>query len=345
MILGGIFLFSFVSTIDEHAYNEEGFLLNKQKGAHIFGPIDSISMCEFHNLNIEWITLVSWGFQENVMSGNIVHHHGDSAQMWQRDSQWVNRINTIRENGFKVFLKPHIWIDEVKEGEWRSEIHPHSADGLKLWQVGYREFILRYAAIAAKSHVDMFCIGTEFTKMTKLYPEYWSALIKEVRAVYKGPLVYAANWYKEYEQVTFWDELDFIGVQAYFPLVDHDNPTSDQLRKGWKKYRKSLKKMSNSLDKRIIFTEMGYKSTSDGASRPWEWIDYSVENEENYSLLTQANCYSAFFEMVWPQEWFAGVHLWQMRSDDRRDERWNKYDFTPLNKPAERIIQEEFGKP
>jgi len=50
-----------------------------------------------------------------------------------------------------------------------------------------------------------------------LYESSWRALIAEVRTVYAGPLSYAAN-FDEVGQVGFWDALDAIGVNAYYPL-------------------------------------------------------------------------------------------------------------------------------
>ncbi len=49
------------------------------------------------------------------------------------------------------------------------------------------------------------------------YDREWRELIGQVRAVYGGPLSYAAN-FDQVEQVGFWDALDAVGVNAYFPL-------------------------------------------------------------------------------------------------------------------------------
>lgn len=46
---------------------------------------------------------------------------------------------------------------------------------------------------------------------------HWRRLIEEIRGVYGGPLSYAAN-FDQVEEVGFWDALDAIGVNAYYPL-------------------------------------------------------------------------------------------------------------------------------
>jgi len=49
------------------------------------------------------------------------------------------------------------------------------------------------------------------------YEQSWRALIAAVRRVYAGPLSYAAN-FDQVEEVGFWDALDVVGVNAYYPL-------------------------------------------------------------------------------------------------------------------------------
>ena len=56
------------------------------------------------------------------------------------------------------------------------------------------------------------------------------------RAVYKGKLTYAANWDGEFEEVAFWDALDVIGVQAYFPLTEERVPSVTKLTQAWAPY-------------------------------------------------------------------------------------------------------------
>jgi hypothetical protein len=41
----------------------------------------------------------------------------------------------------------------------------------------------------------------------------------EIRKIYTGKLTYAANW-DDFDKVPFWKELDYIGIDAYFPLSD-----------------------------------------------------------------------------------------------------------------------------
>jgi len=198
------------------------------------------------------------------------------------------------------------------------------------------------AEIAEQTNVEMFCIGTELTRLTTEKPVYWKNLIQEVRSIYSGKITYAANWYNEIEEITFWNELNFVGIQAYFPLVKNKYPTVKQISRGWIKYFPAIESIHKKYNRKILFTEMGYKSTADSAIEPWKWVEDSTIKDNHFSTETQANCYEAFFNTVWKKEWFAGVHIWQLRSDYIDHVGKKNLGFTPQGKPAENIIAKGF---
>lgn len=316
----------------------------KQKGIHLFGSIDSSNILPFRDNNYDWVTLVTYAGQRDIDSPNIRmrRHKTDSIARVRRDSSWSKRINILHNAGMKVMLKPHIWLSAPQDGKWRSDIFPKNDEDWNIWKNSYREFILMHAQIAEKNDVELFCIGAEFTRLTLEKSDYWRGLIKEIRSIYSGQLTYAANWYKEYENIDFWEELDYIGVQAYFPLVDKLDPTVEALNKGWQKYIDEMLAISSKHKKKILFTELGYKSTNDSAIKPWEWVEDKGDQETTKSFSTQENCYQAFFDSVWDQPWFAGVHIWQSRTDHMAGRGYSDLNFTPQGKPAEKIIAREF---
>lgn len=317
---------------------------DKQRGAHVFGRIDSTDFQFLRNDHIKWVTLVPYGYQEGAESAEVFHHRGDSARMHRRNERWLQQIKPLRAEGFKVFVKPHIWMRASPDGKWRSDIYPADDARWEKWQATYRDFILRYAHLAEKAGAEMFCVGAELTRLTLEKPEYWRKLITEVRAVFSGQLTYAANWYQEYEGISFWDQLDYVGVQAYFPVSKRENPEVAEIAEGWNKHLPALEKIHLQSGRPILFTELGYKSTPNSAMKPWEWMEYENMDEMEISFETQSNCYRAFFETIWPQPWFAGVHLWQYRSDFNSLTKDLKFDFTPQGKPAEEVIKEGFKR-
>ena len=99
-----------------------------------------------------------------------------------------------------------------------------------------------------------------------------------------------------------------------------------------------MEKVAHANQRHIIFMETGYRGTTNAAAKPWEWVEYEEENEAIYSEEIQVNCYKAFFEKVWNKPWFAGVHLWQLRTDHERRAEDFKLDFTTQGKVAEETI-------
>ena len=319
-----------------------GPIHEKQKGAHVFGIFDTANVQFLHRNNIEWVTVVSWAYQEDIHSPIVRHHNGDSLMIQRSDSIWLHQLSLIRSAGFNIFVKPHIWLDEPAPGNWRSDIFPRNKEDWDLWKKSYSEFILRYAHLAQQAGAEMFCIGTELSRLSVEKPLFWRTLIQKVRKIYPGKITYAANWYQEFEDISFWDKLDYIGIQAYFPLVKNESPNLQEISEGWNQHLPSLKSVHSTFNRKIIFTEMGYKSTADAAIRPWEWLENISHQNPSFSPQTQANCYAAFFNRIWREDWFAGVHIWQLRSDVKEEDRTRNLDFSPQGKPAEHIIAEGF---
>ncbi len=200
------------------------------------------------------------------------------------------------------------------------------------WESRYEKFILHYAKISEQYQLSHYVIGNEYYLSTTKRPEFWRSLIRKVRAVYSGKITYGANWDKEYREIKFWDELDYIGIQAYFPLSDINYPTYEDVRDGWNTHLLAIDSISKAFDKKVIFTELGYKSTPDAAKYPWGWENFSENIFQPISNRTQAYCYEAFFEKIWIQEWMGGVMIWQWQTSDRDND--NNHNFTPEGKPA-----------
>lgn len=320
----------------------------KQKGMHFFGRrgVDDVHLEELKRNHIEWLTFVPYGWQADYDSDQVGRRGQDYKTWSRRDSSFAEQIRWVKANDFRIMIKPHIWMGDNESGKWRSEIDPRGGEaGWAKWASSYRDFILHYASMSEQLGAEMFCIGTELHRPIKEHPEFWKQLIAEVRQVYSGKITYAANWYKEVNDVSFWEDLDFIGIQAYYPLCKQTNPPLKNLLKGWKPYLNQLEKLHKRYDKPILFTEIGYKSTPDAAIEPWEWVDRIHPKHRTLSLETQANCYEAFFRTFWHQKWFAGAHFWQWRTGGRRhDSQRENFDFTPQNKPAEQTLSRWFSR-
>lgn len=312
----------------------------KQRGASVFGwsEDNTEAIDQLIRANVEWVAVIPFLHQENETISQM--EVPDASEIYsRRDSSFIKAINDLHKNGLHVHLKPHLWMSEG----WRSNIKLRNKTEWDQWFESYRLNMLRYAKIAQETNTELFCIGTELRTSIKNQPEKWEQLIKEIRAIYDGELTYAANWHDEYEHIDFWDQLDYIGIQAYFPLTKEKLPNLESIEKGWDKHLKVLEAVHKKYNKPILFTEVGYKSTPDATIKPWEWGSYFSKLTEKKSDKTQQLAYEAMFKKNWNQPWFAGIYIWQWDNRTTQESALTNLDFSPRFKPAENVIAKWFG--
>jgi hypothetical protein len=242
---------------------------------------------------------------------------------------------TLREKNIRIMLKPQIW---VWRGEFTGRITMQTEERWKVLEQSYTSFILLYAKVAQEIGADIFCIGTELENFVMHRPEYWKSLIISIRKVYQGELTYAANW-DEFKRVPFWGALDYIGVDAYFPLSQRKSPTVEVLEAGWKVHKQEIKTVQSSYLKPILFTEFGYRSMDYMGKRPWD----SRRIEGSVNLDAQSNGLNAIYRQFWKEDWFAGGFVWKWFANYEQAGGRNNNRFTPQNKPAEQVLKQLFG--
>ena len=280
-------------------------------------------------LNANYASVMPFGFVRDLAHPEIGFN---SERQWFGETvKGVDQyVDELHKKGIKVMLKPQIWV----RGEFTGFIKMAHDEDWKLFENSYSEFILTYAKAAEESKVDIFCIGTELESFIDERPEYWTALIKEIKKVYKGKLTYAANW-NEYDRTPFWVDLDYIGVDAYFPLSDAQTPTLEDCKQGWQPHKVQLRSFSETFKKPILFTEYGYRSVDYAGKEPWK----ADRDMEGINFEAQSNAMQALFEEVWNEDWFAGGFVWKWFHDHDRSGGEKDSQFTPQNKPVEEIIR------
>jgi hypothetical protein len=238
--------------------------------------------------------------------------------------------------GIKVALKPHIW---VRNGEWAGSLEWANNEMWRRWFASYRDFALHYAALAERDHYDLFVLGTELKSATARDAPAWRALIAELRKTFHGPITYAANW-DEAERVSFWDLLDFVGVDEYAPIARKSGSKDPELCAAWNVLAKDLEALAKRTGKRIILTELGYRATRDSAMAPATW----PENDTNghFDPEHQASCFRAALQSLWGKPWLAGIYVWKWFTDSRDEQ--GPTDFSIADKPAEAVMGEFFRR-
>ncbi|MFC4634435.1 hypothetical protein ACFO3O_10990 [Dokdonia ponticola] len=287
--------------------------------------------------NIEWSAVIPFIDQANETSPRISGQV--TPGVWsRRDSVVMRHIGYLQERGIRVHLKPHIWLSDG----WRSNI-TLSEEAWPGWFESYQERMLHYARIAEKMKVPLFCIGTELRTAIQHQPEAWLPFIAAIKKIYSGKLTYAANWDDPIDQIPFWSALDYIGIQAYYPLTTHKNPDLETIKAGWDTHIEALKMASNYYQKPILFTEIGYRSDETATIAPWEWGAMTGALTQKKSNQTQQHAFEAMFQKLWNEPWFAGCYIWQWHTRTTAEGVANSVDFTPRFKPAENTITRWYG--
>jgi hypothetical protein len=269
-------------------------------------PAATLSRDALAATGANWASLLVTWYQDTATS-NLIARRDDKTPT---DDALRIAVQELHGKGLKVMLKPHV---DPWNGQWRGEINPSNPDS---WFDSYTHFIVHYAQLAQEQQVEALCMGTELKTVSgAANRNRWIAVIDALRAEYRGLLTYAANATSpadEFTSVSFWDQLDLLGLDGYFPLTDRNDVTLADLVSAWRSnlYGEDLvatvRNFSNSRLKPVIFTELGYRSV-DGANRePW---NFSLAG--GYDPGEQRDCYEAALS-VWSSQasWMRGFFWW-----------------------------------
>jgi hypothetical protein len=281
----------------------------------------------------EWVAIVTTYYQDKYNSKEIL-----PTEKTPSDKSLIYIINQAHQLGLKVILKPHIDLIDKSGGLWRGDIGFQSQADWEEWFSQYLKFILHYARLAEKTHAELLCIGTELSFASGQTVFWQKEIIPQIRKVYKGQLIYAANW-DEYKNIRFWSSLDYVGINAYFPLAQKRNPGYEEIRTNCIKWADEIEMWQKEINKPVIITEIGYCSGEFAAAKPWE---NSCGGEVN--LRIQADCYSAVLDIFCKRPWCKGIYWWYWKASPYAGGLSNR-DFTPQNKPAEIILSYYYRGP
>jgi hypothetical protein len=263
----------------------------------------------------------------------------DFEQPYPQNRVAIGRmIAQAKARGLRVLLIPHLWIET---GGWRGDMDPGSEAGWLAYQAAYRQFILAWARDAQAFGADAFSIGVECKSWSGRFGAYWTGLIADVRAAYHGPLTYSANW-DEADGVLFWDQLDWIGVNAFYPLAKTPAASDVLYAEGAARALAELGELAREADKPVVLVEIGYTTRPNAAVEPWLWPDgmrdVVVDEHE------QARALATLSDAAAQQPWVLGFFVWRYYAnldDVSQEAAWG---FSPHAKAAERVLDDRFGQ-
>lgn len=224
--------------------------------------------------------------------------------------------------GLTVMLKPAIYL---MDGEWCGDIKP--SGGWPAWFDSYRQFILANARMAAAADIEMLVVGVELKNASRQVPDEWRRTIAEVRKVYSGTILYSANW-DEAEDVSFWADVDAIGISLYAPLK----------KSNWLERYEAV---AAKADKPIVITETGVMNRLDARDIPYVWPEWVTEEDESFAGDTeQADGYRDIIGTFGKSPRVRRIFWWKWFTDGDSFVNEGPLGFSPRGRFAEGVLRE-----
>jgi len=263
------------------------------------------------NYGVDSVAVVPYGnYRQGSTEVTLGWDNGD-------EELYIALMKVAHARGMRVMLKPQLW---VMPGMFPGAIRIEDEGARRAWFESYSRFILHWATIAERGHADLFVVGTELEKLSGQQTE-WRNIVLRVRKVYGGPLTYAANQGPDFEKFAWWDALDYIGLNEYYPLTDSldFSPVLDRVEAAHKRFGKP-----------VILTEVGFASMAGSHLEPWS------EPRRPPDFQHQKRCYEALLAAFWNKPWFYGMYPWKVsaRGDVGPEDR----SLTPWKKPAMDVL-------
>ena len=277
-------------------------------------------------MGVNWITIHPYaGIRAD---GRVV-----MSDRWYGDTRWVTRpIAEAHRLGLKIMIKPHLayWGGPFA---WRGEIAFSDDESWERFFLTYETWINRLAELSAGA--DAFVVGTELDR-TVHHEKQWRRIIGGVRARLgeKVPLTYSANW-DAFTNIPFWDALDVIGIQAYFPVAREPGlPAPEALATAWQAHLRRLDRFARRRDRKIVFAELGYSRSPRAAVEPWSGREGGEHADE-----IQRRCLTAALEAIEGSESIIGAFLWKWFPGET-----GRGNFLMSTPAMRRVIREQWGR-
>ena len=270
---------------------------------------------------------------QDTLTSNAIEADADKTAS---DAGLVRMIADAHAADMLVMLKPHV---DVWDGSWRGFIAPGDVDA---WFASYENFIVHYAEIAQANQVELFVMGTELAALSGTdYQDEWTAVANAVMGVYGGTVTYAAN-HDEYQDVSFWDAVHYVGLDAYFDLgleAPAPDASYDDILAAWDPFVAEVDTWmaTDRPSQRAIITEIGYRSIEGAHIRPWESWRVGTYDEQ-----AQADCYRAALEAWTGEDYLDALAFWAWPVDLGTDVGGDGVmtGYSPYGKAAEDVLRE-----
>jgi len=295
-----------------------------------------------HLLSLQGINFVQLRFflsQDSLTSNKVVYDE-------KQDIILESMIAMVHKAGKKVSLLPDVII---KTGDYIASLDP---EDIEQWFASYSDALMHYAILAQAYDVELFCIGNEFHSLW-IEDQKWGYIIDKLRRQYKGLITTKLNcWWQEktFQKVLTYgwlEKLDYIAIAPYFDLTWENDLSLEAIKNSWQNSRhglnivKELEEIAKKYKKKMIFSEIGYRSIDGTTIEPWnsDSIVPRSGGSGKIDLEEQLLATQALLDVFKDKDWWAGViwFYWPTVKPSEQDRSWAIW-----NKPVQLVIQNNF---
>jgi Ca2+-binding RTX toxin-like protein len=321
-------------------FDVQGFGVLSNYNGQFLSSAAQAAMSEVAGTNANSIELAPRIYVQTGTSNDVI----DDPVKTESDANIETAIANAHDLGLSVLLKPML---TGLDGTNQARIDPSDPAA---FFASYTAQMVDFAKDAQAAGAESFSIGNELQELSgPQYLSYWTTLINDVRAVYSGTITYSAAT-DEAHNVSFWNQVDEIGINAYPPLTSKMDPSVNEMVAAWNNVPKDnywaasmdyqspvdfFHSLSLEYNKPVLFTETGYRSLDGTNISPGGGSGNTPDVQE------QADAFNAFFQ-VWSSEggsWFKGAEIWNWDADNL----YSPTGYSPMGKPAQELITEWFG--
>ncbi len=243
-------------------------------------------------------------------------------------------ITAAHQRGMSVMVRPLMndgnIIAATGGAQWRGTVLP--SDPTAWFTAYYNSILLPYASLNGLDAVD---IGSELTTLAFTYPDRWTTLVANLRAVRPGVRVTysSVDWYalpgQQQPYPSFAPSLDLLGVDAFFAMSGVTNGYDiSQLVRAWQPALGKIAQLSAYYHKPVQFSEIGLASQCCTLTQPFLYTAGASPN-----MQAQAAYYAAACQAIRP--YHIGIYWWEYNGMGPISSPGTDNGFSPYGKPAE----------